>query len=75
MPLTKTAPASRPLMSRSCSAGSFVQALDPSPKAVELATSMASSMSATRYSPATGPNVSSAYIRMSGLSPATAVGA
>src|SRR5450631_857723 len=74
IPLTNTAPASRPAMKSSRSAGSLVQAFEPSPKAVAFASSSASAADDTRYSPATGPNTSSAYIAMSGVRSPTTVG-
>ncbi len=48
MPLTKTAPTSRPAMKNSSSAGSFVQTAEESPNVVSFAMRSASSRLPTR---------------------------
>jgi hypothetical protein len=53
---------------------SLVQALDPRPKSVALANSIASSVLSTRNNPATGPNTSSENIRISVVISVTTVG-
>ena len=74
MALTNTAPASISSMQRRCSSSSFVHTLEPSPKVVELATSMAASRSGTRSTMATGPKSSSWATGMSGVTPESTVG-
>ncbi|CNI69268.1 Uncharacterised protein [Mycobacterium tuberculosis] len=70
----KTWPASMSSMNRCCSASSLVHALEPSPKVVALAISIASSMPDARYIEATGPNTSSVYSAMSLVISVTTVG-
>ncbi len=71
--LMNTDPASRSAMKRPRSAGSFVQALLPSPKDVLFASSTAPSRLSTRKISATGPKVSCVQTSMSGVSPSRAV--
>ena len=59
MALMKTMPASSSRSNRARSASVPGQALAPSPKGLSLATLIASSMSLTRNSSATGPKISS----------------
>ncbi len=75
MALTNTAPASIPSMHRAISASSSAHTLEPSPKVVALAASMAASTSGTRITMATGPKISSWAIGMSVVIPERTVGA
>ena len=74
MPLMNVAPASTSSMKRACSAASFVQAAEPSPKSESFASAIASSRSFTRKSSATGPNTSSRYAGALGGMSASSVG-
>lgn len=74
IPLKNTAPASRSRTNRSTSAASRVHTLELSPNGVSLARRTASSRSATRYSVATGPNVSSRWMRISRVMSVRTVG-
>ena len=59
IPLIKTEPASSSSVNRRISLSSFVQAAEPRPNVVAFASSIASSIFATRNSDATGPKSSS----------------
>ena len=61
MALMKTWPASSSLTKRDCSRVLLVQTLAPKPKFVSLASRIASSISETMNTDATGPNSSSRY--------------
>ena len=73
IPFTNTAPAAMSRTKRSCSAGSFVQTLEPRPNTVALASSSASSTLDTRYIWATGPKTSSENMRIFGVMSVTTV--
>ncbi len=67
-PATRRAPMRRPRRA------SRVNTVEPSPKSVALAMRTASSSSRTRSTQATGPNVSSRAIAMSGVTSTSTVG-